>query len=117
MPVSCESIFGVAREFCEENNLEYPGSCAASVRVAMKILNKVCRVDHLTLHSPTVAVSQELPWMIGFYTNRNTVHKGFPNEKEERRLTNVIKRMLKLPERPPNVWFWVNSKRSTPLID
>lgn len=54
--------------------------------------------------------------MIGFYTNRNMARKGFPHEKEERCLSRILKRMLKLPERPPNVWFWVLRKRSIPFV-
>lgn len=54
--------------------------------------------------------------MIGFYTNRNMARKGFPHEKEERCLSRILKHMLKLSERPPNVWFWVLRKRSIPFV-
>ena len=108
IPVPPGSVWGVIRRFCDWCSIDYPGDDIDTLNLAMKLLNDSCDVDFLTLHDPIVPYSGTSLWVITFYTNRNIGRGGLVDDAKEKAIVKQLRRHLRLPKRPPRLWFWAD---------
>ena len=100
------------RRFCEAKKIPYLGDVSCMLHYVNLLMNTFCDVDFLRVSRPAVSYSYYCDWMIVFYTNRNIRQDDSIDTQKEDELVHLLHKLLRLPEKPPKLWFWADMGES-----